>query len=129
MIHLGAVERHIFGHSDARLCDSKPASECDVSSEHWMEPRGTRCRNAVERARCRRRTCTSCRCWRKSMRAAPARIADGHGATVYDFTGGLVTYFAPGAPESAEAGELKGDELAAARLILDARGLLGVRAA
>ena len=63
------------------------------------------------------------------MRAGAARIADGRGATVYDLTDGLVTYFAPGAPDFAEAGELKGDELAAARRILDERGLLGVRAA
>lgn len=55
------------------------------------------------------------------MGAGATRIADGHTATVYDCTGGLVTYFAPGAPDFAETGELKGDELAAARRILDSR--------
>ena len=42
MIHFGAVERHIAERDGRRLCDSKPASERDVSSADWMELREAR---------------------------------------------------------------------------------------
>ena len=42
MIHFGAVEQHIAERDGARLCDGKPASERDISSEDWMKIRGAR---------------------------------------------------------------------------------------
>ena len=42
---------------------------------------------------------------------------DGCSATVYEFAGGSVAYFAPEASDFVEAGELKDDDLAAARRI------------
>lgn len=42
-------------------------------------------------------------------------------ATVYEFADGSVAYFAPDVPDFIEAGELKDDELAAARRVLAAR--------
>ena len=42
-------------------------------------------------------------------------------ASIYEFAGGSVAYFAPEAPDFDEAGELKGDELAADRRVLAAR--------
>ena len=47
----------------------------------------------------------------------------GANATIYEFAGGSAAYFAPDAPDFAEAGELKGKELAADRRILDERGM------
>ena len=49
----------------------------------------------------------------------------GWPATIYEFADGSVAYFAPDVPDFAEAGELKGKELAAAQRILDERGLPG----
>ena len=46
-------------------------------------------------------------------------------ATIYQFSCGSVAYFAPDAPDFAEAGELKDDDLAAAQRILDERGIFG----
>ena len=42
MIHFGVIERHISERDGNRLCDGEPASECDVSSEDWMELREAR---------------------------------------------------------------------------------------
>ena len=50
-------------------------------------------------------------------------------ATVYEFAGGSVAHFAPDAPDFAEAGELKSDDLAPAQRILDERGMAGGNAA
>ena len=47
----------------------------------------------------------------------------GRTAIIYQFAGGSVTYFAPDAPDFQEAGELKGDDLAKAVRVLDARGV------
>ena len=49
----------------------------------------------------------------------------GRPANIYEYHAGSVAYFAPDAPDFAEAGELKGEELAAARRILNARGISG----
>ena len=50
-------------------------------------------------------------------------------ASIYEFAGGSVAYFAPDAPDFDEAGELKGADLAAVLRILDERGLGGGMAA
>ena len=49
----------------------------------------------------------------------------GRPAIIYEYHAGSVAYFTPDAPDFAEAGELKGDDLAAARRILEERGLPG----
>ena len=46
----------------------------------------------------------------------------GRTATIYQFADGSVAYFAPDAPDFAEAGELKDEGLAAAHRVLDERG-------
>ena len=113
MFHLSAIERHFSVRSDTRLCDSKPASERDVSSEDRMHPRDVqpelyrmdrmstphRCVVPVLSGFNAFRNCSQCR-WNT--------------ATVYEVAGGPAAYFAPGAPDFAEAGDLKGYELAAA---------------
>ena len=45
--------------------------------------------------------------------------------TIYQFECGSAAYFAPDALDFQEAGELKGDALAAALRILDVRGIPG----
>ena len=52
----------------------------------------------------------------------------GCSANIYEFAGGSVAYFAPDAPDFQEAGELKGDDLAATLRVLDVRGVLGGKA-
>ena len=49
----------------------------------------------------------------------------GRTANIYQFACGSVAYFAPDAPDFQEAGELKGDDLAHALRVLDARGVPG----
>ena len=49
----------------------------------------------------------------------------GRTANIYQFARGSVAYFAPEAPDFQEAGELKGDDLAAALRALDDRGVSG----
>ena len=49
----------------------------------------------------------------------------GRPASIYEFAGGSVAYFAPDAADVAEAGELKGDDLAAAQRVLDERDMPG----
>ena len=44
-------------------------------------------------------------------------------STIYEFAGGSVAYFAPDAPAFQEAGELKGDALAAVPRILNGSGV------
>ena len=49
----------------------------------------------------------------------------GRSATIYEFPYGSVAYFAPDAPDFAEAGEIERYDLAAAQRVLDERGLAG----
>ena len=87
---------------------------------------------------CRRNTDDNCKAWREARKAVAVltrearRLAKGvdelrdatggRTATIYQFAGGSVAYFASEAPDFQEAGELKGDALAAAQRVLDARG-------
>ena len=86
---------------------------------------------------CRRRTDDDCAACRKARRAVTVlreqairlvqrvdklrHATGGCAATIYEFADGSVAYFAPEAPDFAEAGELKHDEPAAARRVLTAR--------
>ena len=87
---------------------------------------------------CRENTDDDCAAWRKPRKAVVVLRqecrryakgvdellgATGGPATIYEFAGGSVAYFAPDAPDFAEAGELKDGELAAARRTLDERGM------
>ncbi|MDE2688470.1 MAG: hypothetical protein OXI16_13380 [Chloroflexota bacterium] len=90
---------------------------------------------------CRRSTDDDCKAWRdlrKSMavlRQECRRYAKGVDelqeatggrlAIIYEYHAGSVAYFAPDAPDFAEAGELKGDDVAVAQRIFDERGLPG----
>jgi len=90
---------------------------------------------------CRRSTDDDCKAWRKLRKSVAVlrqecrRYAKGvdelldttgsRPATIYEYHAGSVAYFAPDAPDFAEAGELKGDDLAAARQVLDERALPG----
>ena len=94
---------------------------------------------------CRRETDEDCAAWRKVRKAVAVlreqsrrlvrgvdelrHATGGCTATVYEFAGGSVAYFAPEAPDFAEAGELKGADLAAVLRILDERGMPGGMAA
>ena len=86
---------------------------------------------------CRRRTDDDCVAWRKARKSVAVlqeqsrrlvrgvdelrHATGGCAATIYEFADGSVAFFAPDAPDFAEAGELKDDELAAARRVLTAR--------
>ena len=88
---------------------------------------------------CRRDTDDSCKAWQEARGAVAVltqearRIAKGvdemrhatggRTANIYQFVDGSVAYFAPDAPDFCEAGELKCDELAAALLVFDERGV------
>jgi len=90
---------------------------------------------------CRRSTDDNCAAWRKLRKAVAVlrqecgryakrvdELLDTTGSrstTIYEYHAGSVAYFAPDAPDFAEAGELQGDDLAAARHILDERALPG----
>ena len=90
---------------------------------------------------CCRSTDDDCKAWRKLRKSVAAlrqecrrhakgvedllETTGGRPATIYEYRNGSVAYFAPEAPDFVEAGELKGDDLAAARRILDERGLPG----
>ena len=90
---------------------------------------------------CRRSTDDDCKAWRKLRKSVAVlrqecrRHAKGvedllettgdRTAIIYEYHAGSVAYFAPEAPDFAEAGELKGDDLAATQRILDERGLAG----
>lgn len=94
---------------------------------------------------CRRETDEDCNAWVKTRKAVAVlreqsrrlvrgvdelhHATGGCTATVYEFAGGSVAYFAPDAPDFAEAGELKGADLAAVLRILDERGMPGGMAA
>ena len=86
---------------------------------------------------CRRHTGEDCAAWRKTRKAVAVlrdqakRLARGvdelHHATggrtanIYEFADGSVAYFSPDAPDFAEAGEMKGDDFAAAQRVLTVR--------
>ncbi len=86
---------------------------------------------------CRRSADDDCAAWRK-LRGAVALLGQecrrylkgvdgllaatgGRPATVYEFADGSVAYFVPDADDFCEAGELKGDDLAAALRVLTVR--------
>ena len=87
---------------------------------------------------CRKSIDDDCTAWRKLRKAVAIfrqeckqfvkgvdELRDATGgrtATIYQFGCGAVAYFAPDAPDFQEAGELKGEALAAAQRIVDARG-------
>ena len=91
---------------------------------------------------CRQNTDDDCKAWREARGSVAVltqearRLAKGvdelrdatggRTANIYQFACGSVAYSAPDAPDFAEAGELKGDDLAAAQRILDERGIPGV---
>ncbi|MYE54505.1 MAG: hypothetical protein F4X34_04830 [Chloroflexi bacterium] len=93
---------------------------------------------------CRRITDDDCRAWRKLRKSVVVlrqecrryakgvdelpEATGGRTASIYEYHAGSVAYFAPDAPDFTEAGEMKGDDLAAARRVLDERGLLGANA-
>ena len=56
-------------------------------------------------------------------------LTEGCTATVYEFAGGSVAYFAPEAPDFVGAGELKGSDIVYALRILDERGMRSGNAA
>ena len=179
MIHFGPVEQHIQNRARTCLCDGRPASGTDVSSEDWFALRDARkaatlcpdCQDKVNPrdvwsdlygydrmstahlyavpvlaafdairncSHCRRSTDDNCKAWREARKAVAVltqearRLAKGvdelrHAAggwttNIYQFSDGSVAYFAPDAPDFQEAGELTGDDLAAALRVLDARG-------
>ena len=86
---------------------------------------------------CRRETDDDCAAWSKLRKSVAVLSQEcrrytkgvdellaatgGRTATIYEFAGGSVAYFAPEAPDFREAGELKGEDLAAAQRILDDR--------
>ena len=86
---------------------------------------------------CRRSTDDDCRAWRKLRKAVAvlrqecrryakgvdelSEATGGCTAMIYEFADRSVAYFAPDAPDFAEAGELKGESLAAAEGILTSR--------
>lgn len=94
---------------------------------------------------CRRHTDEDCPAWRKARKAVAVlqeqsrrlvrgvselhHATGGRTATIYEFAGGSVAYFAPDAADFAEAQELKGADAAAAQRILDERGVPGGLAA
>ena len=86
---------------------------------------------------CRQDTDEDCSAWRQARKSVAvlrqqckryAKGVDellaatgGRTANIYHFADGSVAYFAPEGADFAEAGELKGEELAAAQRVLDAR--------
>ena len=95
-------------------------------------------------SQCRRNTDDDCKAWCKLRKAVAVLRQEvrqyvkgvdelwdatgGCSANIYQFACGLVAYFAPDAPNFQEAGELKGDDLAAAQRVLGARGVAGGKA-
>ena len=90
---------------------------------------------------CRRNTDDDCKAWRKARKAVAVLTQEairivkgvdelrdatgGCAGNIYEFGCGSLAYFAPDAPDFQEAGELKGDDLAAALRILEERGMPG----
>ena len=182
MIHFKPIEQHIENRAQSRLCDGRPASDTDVSSEDWFALRDARkastlcleCQDKVPLrhvqsdlygydrmstahlyavpvlvafdairncSHCRRDTDDNCKAWQEARKAVAVLTQEarwlvkgvdelldatgGRTANIYQFACGSVAYFAPEAPDFQEAGELKGDDLAAAQRLLDERGILG----
>ena len=182
MIHFNPVEQHIRNRAHTRLCDGRPASDTDISSEDWFALRDARkaatlcpdCQDSVNPrdvrsdlygydrmstahlysvpvlaafdairncSHCRRNTDDNCKAWREARGAVAVLTQEarrlvkgvdelrhatgGRTANIYEFADGSVAYFAPEAPDFEEAGELKGDALAAAQRVLDAGGAPG----
>ena len=180
MIHFEPVSHHIHDRAQARLCDGRPASDTDISSEDWFTLRDARkaatlcpdCQDKVNPrdvrwdlygydrmstahlyavpvlaafdairncSHCRRNTNDNCKAWREARESVTVltqearRLAKGvdelrsatggRPANIYQFACGSVAYFAPDATDFQEAGEMKGDALAAAQRILDERGI------
>ena len=176
------IEHHIEDRTHARLCDGRPASDADISSEDWGALREARrdvtlCPDCQDKmnprdiepvlygmgrhstahlyavpvlaafdeirncSHCRGNTDDDCKAWREAREAVAVlkqefrRLAKGvdelrdatEGCTVniYQFAGGSVAYFAS---DFQEAGELTGDDLAAAQRVPDARGVPGGKA-
>ena len=85
---------------------------------------------------CRRSTDNDCKAWRKLRKSVAvlrqecrryakgvdelSEATGGRPAMIYEFADRSVAYFAPDAPDFAEAGELKGENLGAAERILTA---------
>ena len=181
MIHFSPVEHHIEDRAQSRLCDGRPASDTDVSSEDWSALRDARkdatlCPDCQDRvnprdvrselygygkmstahlysvpvlsafdairncSHCRRDTDDDCKAWRAARKAVSTLTQEarrlvkgvdelrdatgGRTANIYQFGCGSVAYFAPDAPDFLEAGELKGDDLAKAVRVFDAREAL-----
>ena len=61
--------------------------------------------------------------WRRYAKGVDELLeaTGGRPATIYEFADGSVAYFAPEAPDFREAGELKGEVLAAAQRVLAVR--------
>ena len=88
---------------------------------------------------CRRSTDDDCAAWRKLRKAVAVLrqecrryakgvdellvVTGGRPATIYQFAGGSVAYFAPDDLDFQETGELAGDDLAAAQRVLNDRGV------
>ena len=182
MIHFNPVEHHIEDRAHTRLCDGRPASDTDISSQDWSALRDTRkaatlcpdCQDKVPLrdvqsdlygydrmstahlyavpvlaafdairncSHCRRSTDDDCAAWRKLRKSVAVlrqecrwyakgvdellEATGGRQAIIYEYHAGSVAYFAPDAPNFCEAGELKGEDLAAAQRILDDRGISG----
>lgn len=129
MIHFSAVERHIAereARAAATLCQDRVYPR-DLQPELYGMGRS------------RRRTGDDRAGWRKARKAVAVlqeqsirlvrgvdelrHATGGCTATVYEFADGSVAYFALEASDFAEAGELRGADLAAMRRIFDERGL------
>ena len=177
MVHFNPVEQHIEDRAHTRLCDGRPASDTDISSEDWFALRDARkdatlcpdCQDKVNPrdvrsdlygydrmstahlyavpvlaafdavrncSHCRRDTDDNCKAWQEARGSVAVltqearRLAKGvdelreatggRTANIYQFACGSVAYFAPDAPDFQEAGELKGDDIAAVLQVLDA---------
>ena len=176
LIHFKPVEQHIRNRARTRLCDGRPESDADISSEDWFALRDARkdvtlcpdCQDKVNSrdvrsdlygydrmstahlyavpvlaafdairncSHCRRDTDDNCKAWQEARGAVAVLTQEarrivkrvdelrdatgGRTANIYQFAFGSVAYFAPDAPDFQEAGELKGDDLARALIILD----------
>ena len=91
---------------------------------------------------CRQNTDDNCKAWQEARKAVAVLTQEarrltkgvdelreamgGRTANIYQFACGSVAYFAPDAPDFQEAGELTGDDLAAAQRVLDAEERLTI---
>ena len=183
LTHFGPIEHYIEDRAHARLCDSRPTSDADISSSDWGALRDARkdatlcpdCQDKVPLrdvrsdlygydrmstahlyavpvlaafdairncSHCRRNPDDNCKSWREARESVAVLTQEarrlvkgvdelqdatgGRTANIYQFACGSVAYFAPDATDFQEAGELKGDDLAAAQRVLGAREVSGV---